>query len=199
VTRRARFAVVAATAVTLSAVATIAPASATDLKIADARGDVWRATSTTTAEPSPKTVTGDLTRTAVRYEGGDVRVRLNFADLRRKDAYAQFAVRFQGKQGKVVRTVLVETSRREPKGGHRVFNKSNTEVSCDAKHKVTYSTNRVTVRLDRDCLGSPGAVRVNVNAARATTTHRQDAVFYSDSGHDTAAESAAWSAWVSRG
>jgi hypothetical protein len=189
---------VAAAAVTLSAVASVAPASAAELTIADARGDVWRATSTTTAEPSPTTVPGDLARTVVRYEGGQVLVRLYFADLRRRDAYEQFAVRLQGKQGKVIRSVLVETSRREPKGGHRVFNRAGSEVSCDAQHKVDYAKNRVTVKLDRVCLGSPGAVRVNVNAARATTTHRKDAVFYSDSGHDTAAESAAWSAWVSR-
>jgi hypothetical protein len=198
VTRRARFAVVAAAAVTLSAVATTAPASAADLTIADARGDVWRATSSTTAEPSPTTVAGDLARTVVRYEGSKVLVRMYFAGLRRKDAYEQFAVRLQGKQGKVIRSVLVETSRRDTKGGHRVFNRSNSEVACDAKHKVDYAKNRVTVKLDRDCLGSPGAVRVNVNAARATTTHRKNSVFYSDSGHDTAAESAAWSDWVSR-
>jgi hypothetical protein len=198
VTRRARFAVVAAVAATLSAVATAAPASAAELTIADARGDVWKATSSTTAEPSPTTVPGDLTRTLVRYEGSDVLVRLHFADLRRKDAYGQFAVRLQGKQGKVVRTMLVETSRRDPKGVHRVFNKSNREVSCDAKHKIDYATNRVTVKVGRDCLSSPGAVRANINAARATTTHRTDSVFYSDSGHDTAAESAAWSDWVSR-
>ncbi|HEX5986125.1 MAG TPA: hypothetical protein VFY86_06380 [Nocardioides sp.] len=197
-TRRTRFAVVAAAAATLSAVATVAPASAAELTIADARGDVWRETSSTAAELSPTTVQGDLTRTVVRYKGGEVLVRLYFADLRRKDAYEQFAVRLQGKQGKVIRTVLVETSRRDPKGVHRVFNRSNSEVSCDAKHKVTYSTNRVTVKLARDCLGSPGAVRVNVNAARATTTHHKDSVFYFDSGHDTAAESAAWSDWVSR-
>jgi hypothetical protein len=143
-------------------------------------------------------VPGDLTRTLVRYEKSDVLVRLHFADLRRKDAYGQFAIRLQGKQGKVVRTVLVETSRRDPKGVHRVFNKSNREVSCEPTHKLDYATNRVTVKLDRDCLSSPRAVRVNVNVARATPTHRKDSVFYSDSGHDTTAESAAWSDWVSR-
>jgi hypothetical protein len=175
------------------------PASAASSTVVDARGDVWRAAGVTGAEPSPTTRHGDLTRTVVTYGRHHVKVKLRFVALRKKDAYAQYAVRLQGKQGKVVRTVLVETSRRDRHGVHRVFNAKDSRVECDAGHDVSYRKDRVTVTLDRRCLGSPKAVRVNVNTARATTTRKQDAVFYSDSGQDAAAESDTWSGWVKRG
>ena len=175
------------------------PASAASGTLPDARGDVWRAVGVTAAEPSPTTRHGDLTRTVISYDHGTVVVTLRFASLRKKDAYAQYAVRLQGRQGKVVRTVLVETSKRDRHGVHRVFNAKDDGVDCRAGHDVSYRKDRVTVTLDRRCLSSPKAVRANVNTARATTTRKQDAVFFSDSGHDTAAESVAWSSWVKRG
>jgi hypothetical protein len=196
VTPRSLFAVLAAAAVST---AVALPASASSRTFDDARGDVWRAAGVTAAVPSPTTQHGDLTRTVVSYDRNRVKVKLRFVSLRKKDAYAQYAVRLQGKQGKVVRTVLVETSKRDRHGVHRVFNAKDSRVTCDSAHHVDYRKDKVTVTLDRSCLSSPRAVRVNVNTARATTTHRKDAVFYSDSGHDTAAESAAWSAWVKRG
>jgi hypothetical protein len=175
------------------------PASAASSTLVDTRGDVWRATGVTAAAPSPTTRHGDLTRTVVRYSRNHVKVKLRFVSLRKKDAYAQYAVRLQGKQGKVVRTVVVETSKRDRQGVHRVFNAKERRVECDTGHDVSYRKDRVTVTLDRRCLSSPRAVRVNVNTARATTTHNQDAAFFSDSGHDTAAQSTAWSDWVRRG
>ena len=177
----------------------VASASAAETTFKDARGDVWRATSAVAAVPSPTTRQGDLTRAVVHYEGHDVKIGLHFVSLRKRDAYAQYAVRLQGRQGKVVRTVTVETSKRDRKGVHRVFNANDGDVTCDAGHHVDYVKDRVTVTLDRRCLSSPRAVRVNVNTGRATTTKRQDAVFYSDNAHDAAASSAAWSAWVKRG
>ena len=40
----------------------------------------------------------------------------------------------------------------------------------------------------------PGRVRVNVNTAYAT----RNGIFYADTLHDTAAQSAAWTDWVKR-
>lgn len=202
-TSRTRLAaLLAAITATAATTALAAPAHAADLTLKDARGDVWRAVSATEAAPSPSTREGDLTRVVVSYAGRDVRVRLHFAALRKHDAYTQAAVRIQGKQGKVVRLVTVETSRRDRVGVHRIFNANGESVratSCKATHHVDYAKDRVTVSLDRRCLSSPRAVRVNVNTGRATTVKKRDAVFYSDNAHDAAAESAAWSAWVKRG
>jgi hypothetical protein len=76
-----------------------------------------------------------------------------------------------------------------------VFNAKGSEVSCDVRHRVAYDRDRVKLTMDRDCLRSPKAVRVNVNTAWATRT----GVFYSDNLHDTAPQSEAWSGWVRRG
>lgn len=175
-------------------VAAAGPALAEKTRLDDATGDVWGAADATSATPSPSIAEGDITRAVVAFEDQTVRVRTSFAKLTRRGPYAQYSVVLQGRQGKVLREVLVEAGKGNRAGSHRVFNARGREVTCDADHRISYGTDAVTVELDRACLGSPKAVRANLNTARATGM----GVFYSDNAHDTAAESAAWSAWVRR-
>ncbi len=175
-------------------VGTVTPAVGAKTTLRDARGDVWGAASATSVTPSPSIAEGDITRAVVKYGGQGVRVRISFAKLRRGGPYAQYSVVLQGRQGKIVREVLVETAKRNRSGIHRIFNARGNEVSCRAAHKIGYHQDAVTVTLDRSCLNKPKAVRANVNTARATGK----GVFYSDNAHDTTAESSAWSAWTRR-
>jgi hypothetical protein len=178
-----------------AAAVTVTPALAATATLRDARGDVWGSTDAVTATPSPTVAEGDITKATVDFAGSTVAVRIRFGQLSRQGAYAQYSVRLQGKQGGVVREVVVETAKRNRAGTHRVFNAQGREVDCDAHHAVGYGKDRVTVTLDRRCLSSPRAVRANINTAHATGQR----VFYSDNVHDTAAESQAWSEWVHRG
>lgn len=175
-------------------VATASPALADKTRLSDPTGDVWGASGPTAATPSPTIAEGDITRAVLAFKRKTVRVRITFAKLRRGGPYAQYSVVLQGRQGKVVREVLVETGKGNRGGSHRVFNARGLEVSCRADQRIGYGADAVTVELDRACLGSPKAVRANINTARATGK----GVFYSDNVHDTAAESAAWSPWVRR-
>lgn len=187
--------VVATLLVACALVVPAAPASAKQITVKDARGDVWRETDTTTATPAPSLRLGDVTKATVAHTGERATVKIRFARLARKGPFAQYAVKLQGNKGRVVRELLVETSKRDRSGVLRVFNAHGRPVDrCDADHDVDYKRDRVTIRVDRGCLNKPRRIRANVNTARATG----DAVFYSDTLHDTAAESDAWTEWVGR-
>jgi len=179
----------------LALVAGAAPAGAQEVTVPDARGDVWGAADATTATPSPAIKAGDITKAVVRYEDDRAKVRIGFAKLVRKGAYAQYAVKFQGSRGNVVREVLVEAGKRDRSGVLRVFNAHGRPVErCDTGHDIDYKRDKVTITVQRGCLGKPGKVRVNVNTAYATGA----GVFYTDNLHDTAAQSTAWTEWVKR-
>lgn len=185
---------VAALAVVLSLVAPAAPATAREVTLEDARGDVWREPDATTASPAPSVRSGDVTKAVVGHDGRRAFVEITFARLARTGSYAQYAVRFQGRNG-VVREVLLESSRRMRSGGLRVFNAKGRPVDrCDVDHDIDYRRDEVTVEVDRRCLHRPGKVRVNVNTARAT----RRGVFFSDTLHDATAASTAWTDWVKR-
>ena len=112
----------------LALAATAAPASAQEVTVKDARGDVWGSVDAITATPSPAIKEGDISKAVVRHEGDRAQVRIGFAKLARKGAYAQYAVKFQGSSGNVVREVLVETSKRDRSGVLRVFNAQGQPV-----------------------------------------------------------------------
>jgi hypothetical protein len=193
VTRTHALATLAAAGLLLTA--TAAPAAAGELTVVDAPSDVWGAADATNATPSPSIREGDITKAKVIYEDDRATVRIGFARLARKGAFAQFAVRFQGSRGDVVREVVVESSRRNRSGSVRVFNNGGQPVGrCEASHDVDYRRDKVKVTVDRRCLDRSRKVRVNVNTAFATRT----GVFYSDNLHDTAAASVAWTDWVRR-
>jgi hypothetical protein len=172
-----------------------APAGAKEIIVKDARGDVWREADTVNATPAPKLRSGDITKAVVAHGGRRASVQIVFKRLTRKGAYTQFAVKLQGSEGRVVREVLVESSRRDRNGVVRVFNAGGRPVDrCDPDHDIDFKRDRVTVSVDRRCLHKPGRIRANVNTARATGR----GIFYSDNVHDTAAESVAWTDWVKR-
>lgn len=173
---------------------TAAPAGAAQLKVKDARADVWAESDAVNATPSPTIREGDITNAVVAYQRDAVTVKIRFLKLSRTGPFAQYAVKLQGSKG-VVREVLVESSRRDRSGVHRVFNARGREVDdCDVQHRIDYRHDRVKVTVDRACLARSGKVRANVNAAHAAGT----GVFYSDNVHDTAAHSATWTDWVKR-
>ena len=180
----------------LALAAAAGPASAQQLKVKDARGDVWVSTDAGVATPAPSLRSGDIAKTVVVHGDGEATAKIGFVKLARKGAYAQYDVTFQGSRGGVVREVLLETSRRDRRGSVRVFNAKGQPLDgCDVDHKVSYRRDKVTISIDRRCLNKPGRVRVNVNTAHATGS----GVFFSDNLHDTAPRSDAWTDWVKRG
>ena len=187
--------VLATVLVACALAAPAAPAGAKQITVKDSRGDVWREPDTVNAAPAPKIRSGDITKAVIAHDGARASVRIVFKRLARKGAYTQVAVRLQGSKGRVVREVLVESSRRTRNGVVRVFNANGRPVErCDADYDIDFKRDRLTLSVDRRCLHKPGRIRANVNTARATGS----GIFYSDNVHDTAAESLAWSDWVKR-
>lgn len=171
------------------------PAAAQEITFRDPAGDVWYSAAGAAAEPSPGSTFGDLTRTVVKHDRKTVVVRLGFADLGRRGAYAQYAVLLEGSRDRRVREVVVEASPRNWAGRVRVFKRNGDLVrTCGARHRIDYDANTVTVRVPRTCLNRPGSVRANVNVYRADAGEG----VYSDNAHDAQEFSIAWTPWVKR-
>lgn len=171
------------------------PAAAQDYTFNDAAGDTWYAAGSTGAEPAPSNVQGDLVRTSVEHDRKVVLVRLKFADLARRGAYAQYAVLLEGSRDRKVREVVVEASHRNWPGRVRVFKRNGDLVSrCPVSHGIDYDANVVRLRVARICLNRPGSVRANINVHRLDNA--QDS--YSDNAHDELEYSEAWTPWVKR-
>lgn len=172
-----------------------APASAAELALVDASGDMWAAGDDGTAVASPGSTLGDVTRARVSYRGSTVELRLRFVDLARRGSYAQYAFVLQGRRDLRTREVVLETSPRHWSGRVRVFKPHGDLVtSCPVAHDIDYAANTVRVRVSRDCLDRPGSVRANVNVHRADEL----GTFYSDNPHDGLDHSEAWTSWVRR-
>lgn len=176
--------------------ATVAPAAAAELRVDDARGDVWVSTDATAAAASPESTLGDVTWTKVRYAGARIVVRIGFRDLARKGAYAQYALRLQNRSTKMVREVVLEASPDSWGGTVRVFKPHGDLVTgCAVSHEIDYAADAVLIKVGRSCLHRPGAVRANVNAYRADGS----GAFSSDNALTDDDSSGGWTAWVRRG
>jgi hypothetical protein len=162
----------------------------------DARYDTWRTMPGGEVAPAQWAEAGDITRVAVRHRHDRIVLRISFAELHRSGAYAQYAVRVQGRgKHRWIREVLVESGPHRWRGVARVFTgHGNLARRCDLGHRINYRDNVVMVRLDRDCLGRPGSVRANVNAYRAN----RNGVFFADSAHTDQSGSRGWTDWVVR-
>lgn len=171
------------------------PAAAEELRLVDARGDMWTAADDGSAVPAPTSTVGDVTSAKVIYQGVKVVVRLKFADLAKRGSYAQYTVVLQGSRDLRTREIVLEAGPRHWGGHARVFKRHGDLVqNCPVRHVIDYATETLRVRIDRDCLGRPGSVRANVNVYRAD----EAGDFYSDNPHDGAASSDDWTAWVRR-
>jgi hypothetical protein len=171
------------------------PASAAEIRLADARGDMWTTGSDGQGVPAPDSNEGDLTRAKVAYRGEKVVVRLAFVDLARRGTYAQYVALLQGRRDGVVREVVLTASPSHWGGRVRVYEKDGDVVaSCPVGHLIDYDRNIVRIQVARSCMHRPGSVRANVNIARAD----RSGAFFSDNPHDDTARSDAWTSWVRR-
>ena len=176
--------------------ATAGPAAAAQLRVDDARHDVWVSTDATTSTPSPDTTLGDVTRATVQHAGSRIVVRIKLRDLARTGAYAQYTVRLQDRRTAMVREVVLEASPHNWAGTVRVFKPHGDQVSgCRVDHRIDYARNTVTVTVPRSCLHRPRAVRAAIGVYRAD----RRGAFYADDALSAADSSARWTGWVRRG
>ena len=174
---------------------TAGPASAAQVTLRDGRGDVWASTAPDTWEPAPSGSLNDVTRTVAKHGANKIAVSIRFVALKRTGSYAQYAIRLQSKRDRRIREVVVEAGPRDWAGQVQVFRANGDPASsCPVTHVIDYGNEKVQVRVDRTCLRSPGAVRINVNAYRA----QKDKTFLADNPHGSQAESSAWTGWVRR-
>lgn len=171
------------------------PVSAAELRLTDATGDMWASGTDGAAVPAPEAGRGDLTRAKLSYRGDTVVVRLAFAALARRGAYAQYTLLLQGKRDRRIREVVVGASPKRWAGRTRVFELHGDLVThCPVSHEIDYGADVLKVRVKRTCLAKPGSVRANINVDLADDT----GVFYSDNPHDGLDHSEAWTPWVRR-
>jgi hypothetical protein len=161
-----RILTVLVTALALLGVA-VAPASARDLAVSDAVGDMWRQTDGVgEATRAPGTRQGDVRRAVFVHNRTNIVVTQRYAALRRVGRYANYSVRLQN-AARGYREVVVETSRRSWAGKVRVFARNGNRVACAATHRVDYGADTVTVRMPRSCLGTPHRIRATATSSWA--------------------------------
>ncbi len=171
-------------------------ANAQELTLVDGRGDVWASDQAGSAQPAPNASLGDLRRAKLVHRDDRIVVRLAFVDLAKRGTYAQYAVTLQGRRAgaHVTREVVIAASPRHWSGRARVYKPRGDLVDCTVHHVIDYDHDIVRLRVDRDCLKRPRAVRMNVNTTRADGAGE----FYSDNPHDDQGYSRDRSGWVRR-
>ena len=146
----------------IASVLTPAVATAEYVTIADPRGDVMRVLETNLLVPAPDRVQHDILRTRFRHRSHRVRVRMEFADLRRTESYASYYVRIVTNEG-VNGSVTVTTSRGMVVGTHV---ETTPDVTCPSAHRsIDYSHNVVVLGLARTCVSRPRWVRMAAYAS----------------------------------
>jgi hypothetical protein len=169
-----------------------APASAAELTLKDARGDVWRHDEAGTASQAPNVRLGDVTRATIRHVRRHIVVTTRYVELARTGRYANYTIRLQDRQ-RHVREVVVEAGPRSWPGKARVFGGNGSIVrSCHVRHHIDYSANVVRVVVPRTCIGDGGAVRANLNDYRANANDD----FFSDTPQNDRDHASAWTAWI---
>jgi hypothetical protein len=158
-------------ALTASAVvAALVPAgaaSAQNVAVPDATGDVWRSTfgeaetePVTTAAGSP--VNADLVRTTIRHNDRRLSFKFDYADLRRAENRFLAMAQVRTNEG-VKREIGVETVTREGWGGTAYFGSPRRELRCRGlRFDIDYSADTVSVSVPRSCLSGPRWVQARV-------------------------------------
>ena len=165
-------------------------ASAREVMLRDAAGDMWRKDQGNISE-APNSQVGDVRRALFRHDQRNIVVRQRFVDLRRSGDYAQYVVRIESAAG-TYREVRVEASPRSWAGKRRVFNRRGDLVECATTHRIDYATNVVVMTLPRTCIGTPRTVRATASNYRSDVNHH----FLMDNPHNTDSSAQVWTRWL---
>ena len=166
-------------------------ASAREVLLRDAVGDMWLQDQQGNVSEAPNSRGGDVRRALFRHGRKNVVVRQRFVDLRRSGEYAQYVIRIKSAKG-IFRELLVEASTGSWAGKSRVFNRRGNRVECSATHNIDYALNVVVMKLPRTCIGTPRTVRVTASNYRSDVNRH----FLMDNPHNTESSAQGWTRWL---
>ncbi|HEX2176750.1 MAG TPA: hypothetical protein VHG70_12655 [Nocardioidaceae bacterium] len=129
-----------------------------DVKIIDARGDMWRLQNEARPLAAPKQRRGDIRRTTIRHRQRAITVRTKFVELLRKPQFHAKVVVLRTNAG-LLREVNVVAGRFMGRSFYRgiveVSRRNGRPVDCAVRHRINYATNVTAIRVPRSCLGNP--------------------------------------------
>lgn len=166
-------------------------ASAREVLLRDAVGDMWLQDQQGNVSEAPNSQVGDVRQTLFRHGQKNIVVRQRFVDLRRSGDYAQYVVRIESAKG-IYRELRVEASSGSWAGKARVFNRRGDLVECSTTHDIDYAVNVVVMSLPRTCIGTPGTVRATASNYRSDVNHH----FLMDNPHNTESSAQVWTRWL---
>lgn len=171
--RRAVTTVAVAAGLTLAAAG---PATAQQLTVKDARGDVRVSDMMEEADsagtPAPEVTNGDVLRTVFRHNRGRVVVRVKFADLQRRGMASVHIVRVVTNE-KMIREVTVGAAPGLWRGQAEMTRPNGNTVACDVRHSINYGTNVLFMSFPRSCVSNPRWVRLGLGSAWITADMKQ--------------------------
>jgi hypothetical protein len=193
---------------TSAVVAALVPAgaaSAQNLAVPDATGDVWRSTfgdpgsePVTTAAGSP--VNADLVRTTIRHNARRLAFEYGYADLRRTENRFFVVAQVKTDEG-VKREIGVETVSREGWGGASYFGSpTKGEMKCRGlRFDIDYPADTVSVSVPRSCLSGPRWVQARLQVMAFEETAEEFSVLTDNWVNKSDNEPGPWSDRIRRG
>lgn len=165
-------------------VATAGTATAETLSVTDQARDVQSFTmDSDTATNEPGVANGDILRTVLRHNSGQISARVKLAELRRVGEVRGDFMRVLTNEG-ITRDVSIYAGPNMWRGEAEMSRPNGKTVTCDISHKIDYDRNVVTVSFPRSCVSSPRWVRIGLGSSWANSGF---AKFYLDdsqiSGH----------------
>jgi hypothetical protein len=146
------------------AVATAGSASAEDLAVKDAKGDlVSFDMETETTTPAPEVKDADILRTVLRHNARRIVVRVKYAELRHRGQLFSQGIRIVTNEG-VRREASIYAAPHMWRGQSDMGRPNGNPVDCAIKHAINYDTNVVTLSFPRSCVSDPRWVRLGVGA-----------------------------------
>ena len=192
---------------TSAVVAALVPAgaaSAQNLAVPDATGDVWRSTFSDAGTEPVATVAGspvnaDLVRTTIRHNARRLAFTFGYADLRRAENRFLAAAQVKTNEG-VRREIGVETVSRERWGGTSYFGSPKRELRCRGlRFDIDYSADTVSVSVPRSCLSGPRWVQARVQVMAFEGRTEEFSVLTDNWVNESNDEPGPWSDRIRRG
>lgn len=144
--------------------ATAGSASADDLAVKDAKGDmVTFDMDTETTTPAPGVKNGDVLRTVFHHNERRIAVRVKFNDLARRGQVLSEGLRIVTNEG-VRREVSIFAGPHMWRGQTMMNRPNGNPVDCAIKHNLAYDTNVLTLSFPRTCVSNPRWVRLGVGS-----------------------------------
>ncbi len=145
------------------ALSTAGAASAANLAVDDARGDVlaYDGSSETEADgtPAPGVRNGDVLRTTFQHRDRRIAIRMKYADLRRRGDVFAHEMRIVTNDSKRW-DVVVYAAPQMWRGQAEMARGNGNPVECKIAHRIDYDTDVLVVSFPRTCVGKPRWVRI---------------------------------------